>query len=192
LLESYHIERSSAADENIRESTRSTDFMAPATRQEARFRKAVLSLARETEFAKRMVNGGRLSVPSVYDSPLSTADCDPWRGGPRPGASMLDAPITSSKGENEYLTDAFVQCDSQFTLLEFMNGAAAEVPFGVGAIRIGGEGGFSDSAGLAASRYDAKPGTAYLLRPDGYIAARFRHPTRRAIEAALARASGNS
>ena len=29
LLESYHIERSAAADENIRESTRSTDFMAP-------------------------------------------------------------------------------------------------------------------------------------------------------------------
>ncbi len=31
LLESYHIERSAAADENIRESTRSTDFMAPTT-----------------------------------------------------------------------------------------------------------------------------------------------------------------
>ena len=30
LLESYHIERSAAADENIRESTRSTDFMAPS------------------------------------------------------------------------------------------------------------------------------------------------------------------
>jgi 3-(3-hydroxy-phenyl)propionate hydroxylase len=45
LLESYHIERSAAADENIRESTRSTDFMAPVTRQEARLRQAVLSLA---------------------------------------------------------------------------------------------------------------------------------------------------
>jgi 3-(3-hydroxy-phenyl)propionate hydroxylase len=65
LLESYHAERSAAADENIRESTRATDFMAPATRQEARLRKAVLSLAKETEFGKRMVNGGRLSVPSM-------------------------------------------------------------------------------------------------------------------------------
>ena len=36
LLESYHIERSAAADENIRESTRSTDFMAPTSQQEAR------------------------------------------------------------------------------------------------------------------------------------------------------------
>ena len=39
-------------------------------------------------------------------------------------------------------------------------------------------------------RYDAEPGTAYLLRPDGYVAARFRHPTRPLLDAALARASG--
>src|SRR5262252_3623429 len=74
LLESYHVERSLAADENIRESTRSTDFMAPNSHQEARLRKAVLSLAKETEFGKRMVNGGRLSTPSIYATPLSTAD----------------------------------------------------------------------------------------------------------------------
>jgi 3-(3-hydroxy-phenyl)propionate hydroxylase len=192
LLESYHIERSAAADENIRESTRSTDFMAPATRQEARYRKAVLSLAKETEFGKRMVNGGRLSVPSIYDTPLSTADRDPWRGGPRPGASMLDAPITASTGKSEYLTGAFIAHGSQFTLLEFANGAAVDAPEGVGAIRIGGTNGYSDTAGFAAQRYDAEPGTAYLLRPDGYVAARFRHPSRAALQSALARASGSN
>src|SRR5437868_3594389 len=104
LLESYHTERSAAANENIRESTRSTDFMAPASRQEARLRKAVLSLARETEFGKRMINAGRLSVPSIYDSALSTADGDAWRGGPPPGASMLDAPIGGRPGGFSFLT----------------------------------------------------------------------------------------
>jgi 3-(3-hydroxy-phenyl)propionate hydroxylase len=190
LLESYHGERSAAADENIRESTRSTDFMAPNSRQEARLRKAVLSLAKETEFGKRMVNGGRLSVPSIYDSPLSTADSDAWRGGPRPGASMLDAPMAERSGRTKFLTEAFIENGAQFTLLEFGNGAAVDAPEGVGAVRIGGDGGLVDSEGLAVMRYDAEPGTAYLLRPDGYVAARFRHPTRSALDAALARASG--
>ncbi|MFX7772358.1 hypothetical protein ABTJ87_19715, partial [Acinetobacter baumannii] len=83
--------------------------MAPATQQEARLRKAVLSLAKETEFGKRMVNGGRLSVPSVYDTPLSTADTDDWRGGPRPGASMPDAPVADHAGNPMFLTEAFVR-----------------------------------------------------------------------------------
>ncbi|THD49470.1 MAG: FAD-dependent oxidoreductase [Bradyrhizobium sp.] len=192
LLESYHLERSAAADENIRESTRSTDFMAPNSHQEARLRKAALSLAKETEFGKRMVNAGRLSVPTIYDSPLSTADRDAWRGGPRPGASMLDAPIAAPAGEPTYLTDAFIGCGTRFTLLAFGNGTAVDPPDGIGVIRVGGEGGFSDSTGLAAARYDAEPGSAYLLRPDGYVAARFRHPTRTALDAALARAAGNN
>src|ERR1700676_187432 len=190
LLESYHIERSAAADDNIRESTRSTDFMAPASRQEARLRKAVLSLARETEFGKRMINGGRLSVPSIYDSALSTADCDAWRGGPRPGASMLDAPIAARGGDLAFLTEAFIKAGTRFTLLEFANGVAVDPPDGVGVIRIGGHDGFFDSAGLVGARYDAEPRTAYLVRPDGYVAARFRHLTRTALDAALARAAG--
>jgi 3-(3-hydroxy-phenyl)propionate hydroxylase len=189
LLETYHTERSAAADENIRESTRSTDFMAPVSNQEARLRKAVLSLAKETEFGKRMINGGRLSVPSIYDSPLSSADRDVWRGGPQPGASMPDAPVTPRDGEGGFLTEAFIKAGTRFTLLEFSNGAAIDVPDDIARIRVGGDG-LSDPAGLASQRYDAEPGTAYLLRPDGYVAARFRSPTRAALDAALARASG--
>jgi len=191
LLESYHTERSAAADENIRESTRSTDFMAPNSHQEARLRKAVLSLAKETEFGKRMVNAGRLSTPSIYETLLSTAEGDAWRGGPRPGASMADAPVAAQDGEPMFLTEAFIRAGTQFTVLAFGNGTAAEVPEGVGTIRIG-DGGFTDVAGLAATRYDAEPGTSYLLRPDGYVAARFRHPTQPTLEAALARAAGHN
>src|SRR3954454_10012312 len=98
LLATYHVERSAAADENIRESTRSTDFMAPFTKQEARLREAVLALAGETEFAKRMINGGRLATPSVYDTPLSTPDSELWNGAPPPGASVKDAPLKARGG----------------------------------------------------------------------------------------------
>ncbi len=190
LLESYHIERSQAADENIRESTRSTDFMAPNSRYEARLRKAVLSLAKETEFGKRMVNGGRLSVPSIYQTSLSTADGEEWRGGLRPGASMLDAPMAALAGGSTYLTDVFAEGGRGFALLAFANGADIDRPDDVAVISIGARG-FADPSGLLAARYDARPGSAYLLRPDGYVAARFRHPSRGAIEAALSRASGN-
>ena len=102
---------------------------------------------------------------------------------------MLDAPLG---GEAAYLTEAFIKAGTRFTLLEFSNGAAVETPEDVDVIRIGGKDGFSDAAGLASARYDAAPGTAYLLRPDGYIAARFRHPTRAMMDAALARAAGHS
>jgi 3-(3-hydroxy-phenyl)propionate hydroxylase len=152
----------------------------------------VLSLAKETEFGKRMINAGRLSTPSVYETPLSTADDGAWRGGPRPGMSMPDAPIASGSGGSMYLTDALAEHGMRFTLLEFGNGAAADAPEGVATVRIGGEGGFADIEGLAAARYDAEPGTAYLLRPDGYVAARFRTPTRPALDAALARAAGQN
>src|ERR1700681_1247005 len=192
LLASYEIERGAAADENIRASTRSTDFIAPHSKQERRLRFAVLRLAGATEFAKRMVNSGRLSVPAVYDTPLSTADVDSWAAGPQPGAQMLDAPLTRANGESIYLTDAFKSAGGGFVLMESSNGAACDAPGDIGRICIGAGAPLNDSTGLFARRYDATPGSAYLLRPDGYVAARFRHPTPGAIGSAMARASGRA
>jgi 3-(3-hydroxy-phenyl)propionate hydroxylase len=105
---------------------------------------------------------------------------------------MLDAPIAARAGDLTFLTEAFIKAGTGFTLLEFTNGVAVEAPDGVGVIRIGGNDGFFDSTGLAGARYDAESGTAYLLRPDGYVAARFRHPTRSALDAALTRAAGHN
>ena len=48
-----------------------------------------------------------------------------------------------------------------------------------------------ECSGLAARRYDAQPGTTYLIRPDRYVAARWRQYDRVAVEAALARATGH-
>jgi 3-(3-hydroxy-phenyl)propionate hydroxylase len=49
---------------------------------------------------------------------------------------------------------------------------------------------FDDSKGLFAQRYDATPGTLYLLRPDQHVAARWRHFEVRAVREALARVTG--
>jgi 3-(3-hydroxy-phenyl)propionate hydroxylase len=191
LLESYEIERSAAADENIRASTRSTDFIAPHSRQESRLRRAVLGLAKEAEFAKRMVNGGRLSVPSVYQTPLSTEDSETWTAGPCPGTHMFDVPLTVANGDDVYLTDAFRAGKGRFALLAAGN-KAMDVPNGCHDIRIAADAMFRDTSGLFAKRYGMINGEAYLLRPDGYVAARFKHPTAQTVNSALARAQGRS
>ncbi|MBN3825706.1 FAD-dependent oxidoreductase, partial [Burkholderia sp. Ac-20384] len=46
-----------------------------------------------------------------------------------------------------------------------------------------------DVDGFAAQRYDAKPGTFYLLRPDQHVCARTRALDRQALADALARAT---
>jgi len=65
LLDTYDTERVAAADENIKHSTRATDFITPKSSVSRTFRDAVLSLARRHPFARTLVNSGRLSVPAV-------------------------------------------------------------------------------------------------------------------------------
>ena len=103
---------------------------------------------------------------------------------------MPDAPVADHAGNPMFLTEAFIRKGTHFTLLTFGNGKVADMPEGIGHIRVGGEDGLIDAAGLAGKRYDGESGATYLLRPDGYVAARFRQPGRPAIDAALARACG--
>ena len=153
-------------------------------------RQAVLRLAKETEFAKRMVNGGRLSTPSTYESPLSTSDQESWEAGPRPGAHMIDAPLATESGDPIFLTEVFRQGGGGFVLLQSGNDGD-DLP-GCHSIQIGESAPLRDASGLFAKRYDVSEGAAYLLRPDGYVAARFRKPTRAAVQAAIARASAQA
>ena len=46
--------------------------------------------------------------------------------------------------------------------------------------------------GLLAQRYDARPGTVYLIRPDQHVAARWRHFDAAAATAALQRCLGGT
>jgi 3-(3-hydroxy-phenyl)propionate hydroxylase len=175
LLDTYCSERRAAAQENILNSTRSTDFVMPKFPASRAFRDAALALARDFPFARALINSGRLSVPTVQPgSPLDTPDSDgDWTGGPGPGRAMLDAPI----GEG-WLVD---RMGRDFTVLTF--GAAAKAMPDVTLVEIGDE-------TLARERYNARPGTTYLIRPDRYVAARWRRFDPAAIAAALARASG--
>ena len=84
---SYDSERVEAADENLLNSTRATDFITPKSAVSRIFRDAVLALSRTHPFARRLVNSGRLSMPTTHRaSPLSTPDHDSFAGAMVPGA----------------------------------------------------------------------------------------------------------
>ena len=192
LIDSYNNERSEAADENILNSTRATDFLAPHSPAEKLLRNAALSLAKHTGFAKRMVNSGRLSLPSAYtDSPLSTPDTAPWEGGIVPGAPIPDAPLKDAHGKAMYLSEALGQ---DFTLLtlsvsEPVAKALADTVPDLRRIDIG-RNGYHDIDGLAVDRFSLVAGAGVLIRPDGHVAARFQTLTQATVLAALDRAKG--
>ena len=212
LLDSYSEERVFAADENLMNSTRSTDFITPKSRVSRTFRNAVLSLAKDHAFGRALVNSGRLSVPAfLTTSSLNTPDAagDEFTGRMLPGAPMDDAPVVD-KGAAGWLHDKVGQ---QFCALYFADDPAAldaatvaalnDLSCGGIAVRplvisrqagtlAGGIAQLADPRGIAAQRYDARPGTVYLLRPDQHVAARWRSLDAAQIKAAVARATCNA
>jgi 3-(3-hydroxy-phenyl)propionate hydroxylase len=189
LVATYGPEREFAADENIRNSTRATDFITPKSAISHLFRAAVLELAREHPFARRMVNSGRLSVPTTLrHSPLNTPDCDDDFSGPQvPGAVLPDAPVVCD-GQPGWLLRTL---GPDFTLLVFGTAPAwARSLPQVRVLQIGTDmHDVQDTQGLVTQRLDARPGTMVLVRPDQHICARWRGPSEAQVRQALARAT---
>ncbi len=204
LLDSYDVERIAAADENIRHSTRSTDFITPKSAMSRTFRDAVLSLARQHAFARRLVNSGRLSMPSILTaSPLNTPDRDHFVGPMVPGAPAADGPVTGP-GSNWFVD----YLGGDFVLVAFGDAVPAAAAVGllrdripcrvvhVGTAANGAAAdsqiGIVDGTGVVAKRYDGRPGTCYLFRPDQHVCARWRTFDPEGVRAAIARATGNA
>jgi 3-(3-hydroxy-phenyl)propionate hydroxylase len=207
LLESYDVERTCAADENILHSSRATDFMTPKSRVSRALRDAILDLARDYPFARGLVNSGRLSTPCVLEeSPLNTPDSDEFTPKQRPGTPCIDAPVEVD-GRAAWLLG---EMRGGFTLLCFADARsqslagldalrATEIPIEMCVVRPAGArppaGPYRqivDAQGLVQAHYDAMPGTCYLIRPDQHVAARWRRSDAGAIARALARATARA
>lgn len=174
LIESYNQEAIETADENILNSSRSTDFLTPKSKASMALRNAVLELAAHHAFARPLVNSGRLSTPVSYtDSPLSTPDRDAWPNGIAPGQPMVDAPHAGD-WLLDHLGDSFILLAISWTY---------PLPKEVRLIEV---------SGIAAERLGLTPGAAYLIRPDQYVAARWQTADPSDIATALARAKGVS
>ena len=202
LLNSYDHERIHGADENILNSSRSTDFMTPKSEVSKAFRDAALELARDFLFARRFVNPGRLSLPCTLDqSPLNTPDTDTFTPRQRPGAPCLDAPVTIS-GKPEWFLR---QLGDTFKGIYFAAGGeqvsidrhlpSDPVPLQLIVVRpqscAGAGNDVVDTQGLLTTHYDATPGTFYLIRPDQHVAARWRRFESGAVQAALSHCLGS-
>lgn len=212
LIDSYSAEREYAADENILNSSRATDFITPKSDISRSFRNAVLNLAKTHPFARSLVNSGRLSLPATYSgSPLNTPDTDAFSGRMAPGAVALDAPVAANGEPGWWLA----QLDGDFVLAVFCGDtppghdtllalqALRMAPVPVKTVLVASPRCdvsalpkeltvVMDSDGCLAKRYDAQPGTAYLIRPDQHIAARWRAVNTDTVAAAVGRAIGRA
>jgi 3-(3-hydroxy-phenyl)propionate hydroxylase len=189
LLQTYGAEREYAADENIKNSTRATDFITPKSDISRVFRDAVLDLAKDYPFARTLVNSGRLSVPAtLHGSVLNSPDGDAFEGSMVPGSVALDAPVQLVDGSAAWLLQLL---GGGFTLLVYGADTELDAPFHVvhiqpkNAASLAQANVLIDRDGLIAKRYDMQPGTAYLLRPDHHVCARWRQVTPAKLQTAL-------
>ncbi len=177
LLASYDEERVFAADENILNSSRSTDFITPKSAISRVFRDAVLDLAEHHDFTRPMINSGRLSVPAIYDnSPLNGPDTPALPRPLRPGAPAVDAPLKEGwllerLGNRFQLLAIGVEVEDSACFA----GTEPEI------IRLDPD----ESPELAARYLGDAPHALYLLRPDQHVAARWLEHDRDAVLAAL-------
>jgi len=186
LLDTYDMERIHGADENILNSSRSTDFITPKSEMSRIFRNAVLDLSEHHAFARPLVNSGRLSVPCTYDgSPLNGPDCAIMPARTRPGSPAPDAPVSCNN--KEWLLG---KLGNSFQILAIDVETPPSVCVGgicADRVTLSTE----DNPALRERYLGEAEGAVYLMRPDQHVAARWDHwndeAVRRAIETATGR-----
>lgn len=207
LIDTYRNERELAADENILNSSRSTDFITPKSEISLLFRNMTLELAKEHPFARTLVNSGRLSTPTFYTrSRLNTPDVYAFDKHLPLGAVAPDGPVTADGERGWWLA----QLDGRFVVAVMCNthlptAAALEElrslqdhPVGVKVVLVlspalaqrapKGFAWVEDHEMVVTRRYDALDSACYLIRPDQHIAARWRSISLPAILDSLNRA----
>jgi 3-(3-hydroxy-phenyl)propionate hydroxylase len=176
LLDTYETERHFAARENAEIASRSAVFIAPETAGQRLVRDAFLALARRHEWARPMVNVGRLSVASVYaHSPLNAE-----RGA---FASALAQPGAAAP-DGRYGAGHFAErLQGGFTVAWF-GGEGPEVA-GAQTLAVPRKG----HEALFA-RYGVGGEATYVFRPDGHVLARCAGTDAAFAEAAIERVHG--
>lgn len=187
LLDSYDDERIHGADENIMNSTRSTDFITPKSDISRVFRNAVLDLSEHHAFARPLVNSGRLSMPCNYVGHNLTGE-DALLDGParsQPGMPCPDAPL-----DNEYLLS---KLGDRFTLMTLNTDAPSSLTFeGLEIDKLALSVTSNTNETLGERFLGAAERAVYLIRPDQHIVARWSEYDAGRVQMAVATALGKS
>ena len=188
-------------------------FMAPRTRLQRLRRTTVLRLSTRCVTARRWVNSGKMSEPFTYRrSPILVPDTEPrrvWPHTPQVGAKIPDVPCTVLDGTavcptwlRHLLGAGFIalyfvrsgpfswfftqevlrQKPTNLTVWAVLADAPSE-PLEFPALW--------DHTGQLAQAFAAQPGTLFLIRPDGHLAARRRHIDATELTNLVRLASGN-
>ncbi|MBI2803178.1 MAG: FAD-dependent monooxygenase [Gammaproteobacteria bacterium] len=158
LLETYHEERYFAARDNLENATRSATFIGPQTDGERLIRNAILDLAQQHDFARPLVNVGRLSVATVYrNSPLNRE-----RGVFAQSLAGSGAAAPDSRYREGFFVD---QLKGDF-LVAYFGGEGSPLDVHTISLQREGHETFFDRYGVPAE------GATYVFRPDGHVLAR--------------------
>jgi 3-(3-hydroxy-phenyl)propionate hydroxylase len=194
FLQTYNIERSFAAAENLRATESTAEFMSPDGAAGLALRNAVLHLATEQPFARTLLNSGRLSKATVYPNENTENSLGDFDTKMVVGASCADLPVFDmKKNKTDFLLN---YVGNTFCLLVFYDEKQAKNDFfqKISAfanhfsikiivisktkhnniLNIQNIDYLLDTDSLIFNKYDAQHETCYLIRPDQHISARFR------------------
>jgi 3-(3-hydroxy-phenyl)propionate hydroxylase len=198
LLESYHVERHAAAQENLQVVTETMNFLVPPSEEFRSLRRDILDHAHHDPAAHAEINSGRLAEPFWYsDSPLSTPSPDhpatgrPPRGvapPPAPGVLIPDVPVRTPTGDTRTLRSS---ARHGLLLLLTDGGDITERDVaGCGPVRVEPLDELDVDGELAAA-LSARPGELWIVRPDAHIAAVLPACSAETARAAVRRAVGH-
>jgi len=188
LLDTYNAERRTAALENEAVTDATMRFMVPHGPLRRAQRNAILRGSLRLRRLRRLVNSGRLAQPSVYDdSPITLNDAKPDRRLPQLGAVLPDAPCGILDGA-EQITRLRDLVGDRFLALLVVRGEDAAASAGVRAARLSwaapcrvallgarkrlaGVTVLTEPRGELRRTFGAAGSCAFLVRPDGHLAA---------------------
>lgn len=215
LLDTYDIERQPALRRDQLVTNATMRFMAPRTTLQRLRRKVTLKLSTTCKTARRWVNSGKMSEPFTYRaSPILVPDDEPrrvWRGAPHVGARAPDAACIVVDGSLEgparpirlrrllgtgFVGLCFMEDEAASWLLAHEIARQEPVdltlwPVLRDAPRAPMGSAVWDHDGELSQAFAARPGTLFLIRPDGHVAARRRQAGAEEVARLVQLASGN-